>query len=255
VQCKLNFHVSVTEFNRFILLLPIAFELIYFGFSFTAMPPSFMAIIAFPAMFIFPGVMLLAVLRKGIYTNALQLVVEGFFISTVMAVMMTSVMLAQGLSLTSFNYSIVALSFVSIVTIIGFARKIEIKPSKHDILLLALAFTVYVVLISCLGTFPRLFTPDETSYIFSARMGILDGVIPPMVVMPNKSEVAALLEGRCFWIYLLASFLGSTGLPAYQAGLIGAGFLIMTALASSLMVKDKQLSAVVFVAVTIDRSD
>ena len=244
----------MTKFNKFILLLPIAFESIYFGFSFTAMPPLFMAIIAFPAMFIFPGVMLLAVLRKEICTDTLQLVVEGFFMSTVMVVMLTSVILAQGLSLTSFDYSLVALSFVSILAIIGFAQKTEIKPSKHDVWLLALAFTVYVVLMSCFSAFPRFFTPDETSYIFSARMGILNGIIPPMPtgVFPDASVVKALLDGRCFWICLLASFLGSTGLPAYQAGLIGVGFLIMTALTSSLIVKDKRLSAIVFAAVAIN---
>jgi len=245
--------MSVTEFNRFILLLPLAFELIFFGFSLAAMPPLLMVMIAFPAMFIIPGIMLLAILRKGIYTNALQLVVEGFFISTVMAVMLTSIMLAADLSLTSFNYSIVALSFVSILTIIGFAQKMEVHASKNDLLRLALVFIVYVVLIIFLIAIPRLFTPDENNYISSARMGILDGAIPPITgIDSNASGVKALLAGRCFWTYLLASFLGSTGLPAYQAGLIGAGFLIMTALASSLMVKNKWLSTVVFLAVTIN---
>jgi len=241
------------SFTNFIPMLSL--ELICFGFSLTAVPPLLKAIIAFPALFIIPGAMLLTILIKRIYTNALQLVVEGFFISTIIMVMLTSVMLALGLSLTSFNYSIIALSFVSILAIIGFTKKIEIKPSKHDILLLALVFTVYVVLMFFLSTFPRLITPDETTYIFSARMGILNGKILPMGVAPNQSSViVSLFQGREFWIYLLDSFLGSTGMPAYQAGLIGVGFLIMTALASSLLVKGKGkwLSAVVFGAVAFN---
>ena len=234
------------------MLLPIIFELVYFVLSLTTMPPLLITAIAFPAVFILPGMMSLAILRKETCTNILQLVVEGFFISTILATILTSVLLELGLSLTAFAYSVLPLSLVSILTIIGLIKKTEIRPSKHDILFLALAFIVYVALISCLSTIPRLFTPDETSYIFSARMGILDGMVPPTGGRPDISGLGALLGGRWFWVYLLASFLGSTGLPAYQAGLIGVGFLIMTALASSLIVKNKRLSAVVFAAVAIN---
>ena len=249
-MCSLHFNMNV-RFITFVLLLSLVSELICFGFSLTAVPPLLKAIIAFPAMLIIPGAMFLTILIKRIYTNALQLVVEGFFVSTGIMVILTSGMLALGLSLASFDYSIITLSFVSILAIIGFTKRIEIKPSKHDILLLIVAFTVYVILIFFLSTSPRLFTPDETSYIFSARMGILNGIVPSMGVRPDSSGVTALLDGRCFWTYLLASFLGSTGVPAYQAGLIGVGFLIMTALTSSLLVKNKRLSVVVFTAVII----
>jgi len=73
-----------------------------------------------------------------------------------------------------------------------------------------------------------------------------------MGVMPNKSEITALFQGRLFWIYLITSFIGSTGLPTYQAGLLGVSFLIMTALASSLLVKNKRLRIAVFATVAVN---
>lgn len=238
--------------NRFFLLVPLFFEFLYFYLSLTAMPYLFMIPVAFPAIFILPGVMLLTVLKKGPHANAMQLVVGGFFISTVLAVVATSILLAVGLSLTPFAYSVISLSFISILAAIGFAQKVEMKPSKYDILLLTSAFTAFVILTFFLSAFPRLFTPDETSYIFSARMGLLIGGVPPMGVMPSYSGLVALLDGRYFWIYLLTSFLGSAGVPAIQAGLIGVGFLVMIALTSSLFMTNKWLRLLVFVAVVFN---
>jgi hypothetical protein len=83
-------------------------------------------------------------------------------------------------------------------------------------------------------------------------MGILNGVITPMGVRPDYNEIKALFGGRYFWIYLLSSFIGSTNLPGYQAGLLGISFLIMTALASSLLIENKWMSIVAFVTVTFN---
>ena len=237
--------------NRFVMLLPIACELLYLGSSLASMPPLFITMVAFPAVLVFPGLMFLAILRRGIDSNLLEFAVEGFFISTLMTTILTSIFLTLGYSLTPFDYSIVTTLLVSTLTMIGFAQKIDIKPGKSDILLLTLASTAFVLLISCFSTFPRLFAPDETSYIFSARMGVSGGVILPMGVRPDVSGITVLLGGRYLWTYLLSSFLGSAGLPAYQAGLFGVGFLIMTAIASSLLVKSKYLSIVVFVTVLV----
>ncbi len=234
-----------------LLLLPLILELSYFLFVLVAMPPLLIAMFAFPALYILPGTMLLMILRRG-DNNTLQMIVEGFFLSTVLIVLSTSVMIALGLPLLPFNYSVIAISLVSILTILGFARKIETNLDKNDLLRLVLVFAVYVVLVSFLNTAPRLFTPDETTYISSARMGILSDVVHPMGVLPSKNELTALLGGRYFWIYLLISFVGSASLPAYQAGLIGAGFLVMIALASSLFVKNKWLSTFVFLAIAIN---
>ena len=180
------------------------------------------------------------------------LAVEGFFVSTVILVILTSLMLTLSVPVVPFTYSLVMLIIVMFLALIALVRKIEFKSSKPDILLFALAFLAYVALLLYFSRLPRLFTPDETSYIFSARTSILDGVVPPMGVGPTESEIRALFQGRVFWIHLLVSFIGSTGLSAHQAGLLGVGFLIMTGLASSLMVKNKWLSAAVFAIVVFN---
>jgi hypothetical protein len=86
------------------------------------------------------------------------------------------------------------------------------------------------------GTLPRVLSPDETSYLFSARIGLSGGEMLPMGTHTHDSDFSSLFNGRYFWIYLVTSFLGSTGLPAYHAGLLNVGFLIMTALASTLLI-------------------
>jgi len=64
------------------------------------------------------------------------------------------------------------LILVSFLAVIALVRKIELKPSKLDTMLIAVAFLLYVILLLHFSKLPRLFTPDETSYIFSARMGM-----------------------------------------------------------------------------------
>lgn len=280
-----NVKVGILKKGRLIFLLSIILELICFSLSLTNTPPLLRVIIIFPSLFILPGAVLLVVLRGGrrrtrareILTdnrihknkvrvkiigrpkllrarigNMVKLAVEGFFISTVISVILTSLMLILGLPLVPFTYSLTMLIFALFLAMIALVRKIEFKPSKPDILLIALAFLSYVVLLLYFSRLPRLFTVDETGYIFSARTGILNGAVPPIGVRPHENVVTALFQGRVFWIYLLTSFIGSTGLPAHQAGLLGVGFLIMTALASSLIVKNKWLSTAVFAIVAVN---
>ena len=242
---------GILKEGRIILLLLIIIEFSYFTSCLANTSWLLRAIFVLPSLFIIPGAILLAVLRRSI-NNITKLTVEGFFVSTIMSVILTSIMLMLGLPLIPFNYSLAALIIVLSLSIIALIRKIEFKPIKSDTLLVIVAFLAYVALIIYFSGLPRLFTPDETSYIFSARMGILNGAVPPMGVRPDANEIKALFQGRYFWIYLLASFIGFTGLPAYQAGLLGVSFLIMTALASSLLVENKRVSTAVFVTVILN---
>jgi hypothetical protein len=239
---------NILKDGRFIYLLSIIIELIYFDLSLATTSSLLMTVIAFPSLFVLPGVMLLAVLRRSM-DNMVKLVVEGFFVSTVMLVILTSFMLMLNFPLNPYNYSLTVLIFMVFLGIIALIRKTEFKPIKYNILSIALVLLVYVALLLYFNRLPRLLFPDETSYIFSARMGLSNGAAPPMGVGPNTSEAKALLQGRFFWIYLLASFIGATGLPAYQAGLLGTIFLVMTGLASSLLVRNKWLSTAVFAIV------
>lgn len=227
-------------------------ELIYFGLSFIAAPPLLRAVVAFPSFFVLPGLVLLVALRGKLNSDLSELVVEGFFVSTLISVMLTSLMLMVGLPLTSFNYSSAALILLSLFNATGLLRGTEFKPSKSDLFLLGLILSSFIALLLFFSGFPRLFMTDETSCIFSARMGVLNGEIPPMDVRPSTSEFSALLNCRLFWTYLLASFIASTGLPAYQAGLLGIAFLVMTSLSSSLLVRSRWWSRATSVLVLIN---
>ena len=113
----MDFKPSITGFTRVIPLVPILFELIYVAFSLIGVPQLLLTIISFPAMFILPGTLLLAVLERGIRTSALELVVKGFFISTILVVLLTSIMLTLGIALVPSNYSIIALFLIALLTI------------------------------------------------------------------------------------------------------------------------------------------
>jgi len=119
-----------------------------------------------------------------------KLAVEGFFVSTVILVILTSLMLILNVPVVPVTYSLVMLIIVTFLALIALVRKIEFKSSKPDILLFTLAFLAYVALLLYFSRLPRLFTPDETSYIFSARTSILDGVVPPMGVEPTGAKFA-----------------------------------------------------------------
>jgi len=242
--------ISILKKDIIILLLLII-EFSYFILCLTNTSWLLRVVFVMPSLFIIPGAFLLAILRRSV-NNITKLIVEGYFISTIISVMLTSIMLMLGLPLIPINYSLAVLILVLSLSIIALRIRIELKLSKPDILLVAVAFLAYVILIIYFSELPRLFTPDETAYIFSARMGILNGVVPPMGVQPDANEVKSLFQGRYFWIYFLASFIGSTGLPAYKAGLLNVSFLIMTALASSLLVENKWESAAIFMTVILN---
>ena len=237
--------------SRTILLSLIFVEFVTLALSLTNTPPLISAIIALPSFYIIPGAVLLTALRGGV-ANFVMLTVEGFFLSTILSVMLTAVMLLLALPLIPFNYSLTTLIIVLFFSIIALVRKVKFKSNKFDIILVVLAFLSYIALLIYFAPLPRLFTPDETAYIFSARMGILNGAFPPVGVRPDASEIKTFFQGRYFWTYLLASFVASTGLPAYQAGLLNVIFLIMTALAASLLMENKWLSIAAFAMVAIN---
>jgi len=172
--------------------------------------------------------------------DIVRIIVEGFFISTIVQIILTSLMLMFHIPLTPLNYSLITLVII-IASTVQASRK-KFNATNYGKLLVSITFLVYAFLLIFFSNLPRMFRPDETKYIFSSRIGLLDGQITPiMEFSPNKSEALAVLDGRYFWIYLVTSFLGSTGLLPYQAGLFGVSYLVMTALASTLLVEDHKL--------------
>jgi hypothetical protein len=197
-------------FFVFVVLL----ELGYLVTSLAGIEPLVRAAFGFPSLFIVPGLVIAVALGSQDEMDLVELVVKGFFISTGLLVLMTSVMLVLGVPLTPITYSSTALMLVTAASLIGVARKRSFKSGSSNLALIGIAFLCFLITLFIFSQLPRFFAPDETSYIYSAIRGILNGVVPPFGVRPNRNEFVALLQGRYYWIYLLASFIGSTGLPA-----------------------------------------
>ncbi len=237
-------------FFIYVILLELAFVVL----SLISVSPLIRVVFVFPCLFIIPGLMLLVVLGGSTNTSLVELSVKGFFISTIILVFSTTIFLFLSIPLIPLTYSMTSFGLVITLTCTSLIRKREVQFNKSSFSFVCIALLSYILVLLFFSLLPRLFAPDETSYISSALTGIFDGVIPPIGIRPDRAGLIALLQGRYFWIYLLCSFIGSTGLVGYQAGFLSVSFLIMTALASSLLVKDKWLSSAVFVIVVITPS-
>jgi len=226
--------MNVLKEDLFILLLLIFIELASFILSLTSAPPLMRAILALPSFYIIPGVILLTALRRDI-NNIVKLTVEGFFTSTTISVILTSIMLILGLPMIPFTYSLIVFILVLSFSVIALIRKVKFKLSESDSLLIAIAFLSYVALLVYFNGLPRLFTPDETSYIADLRDIVLKGKCSSWGSI-FSSEISSLLGGRVFWLLFGASFLCATGLLSYQLNLLSCMFLPMIALISSLLI-------------------
>lgn len=234
-----------------ILLLFIFIELFYFSLCLLNIFPLLRVILILPSLFIIPGFALLFVLKRAV-SDILQLIVEGFFVSILLCVFLTSFLFALGFSLTSFVHSFIALLITIMSSLIALKLKLSLVVTKSEFLIFLLVFFVYAGLVIYFNTIPRFFTPDETSYIFSARMGVFGDSIYPTGVTPNTNMITVFMNGRLFWIYLLSSFIASTCILSSQAGLIGASFLVMTGLLSSLLAKKIRIRVAIFIIVTFN---
>jgi len=216
--------------------------------------PLIRVIIVFPVVYLMPGLLLLLLLgkpKKETY-NLKLLIVEGFFFSTVINVAIVSILILIGAPLTGIELPIVNISLTLILTMINDSWHIPIRVTfmKVDLAILgaiAIAFLLVTVVFSVL---PHIPTPDETSYMTSARDVVLEGEIHP--IGETTSGLRGLLHGRLFWILLMSSFLSSTGLtPPIHTSLISCMFLPMIALTSLLLVpsrfRDKGFLQVVLV--------
>jgi len=211
-------------------------------------------ITAFPAVYLMPGLLLLLLLRKpeGKHYDVKKVVVEGFFISTVINVLIVSIFILIGVPLAGIFFPIVSICLMSILALINYLWHIPLRVSftKADFVILGLISIAFLLATAVFSVLPHIPTPDETSYMTSARDVVLEGEIHP--VGETTSGLRVLLHGRLFWILLMSSFLCSTGLtPPIHTSLISCMFLPMIALTSLLLVpsrfRDKGLLQVVLV--------
>lgn len=188
--------------------------------------------------------MLILLVSKERHQSFRQLIVLSFFLSTIIAVAVVSMLMLFGITIRPFSISIIylLLIFTLIVLIAMFGRTSRIQASHLDCAFLGISFITYIILVHIFTSVPRLFTMDETTYIAFSRYAMLKGETYPICSALGATggfNLKCLVMGRFFWTLLIASFLGSTGLPAHQAYTISSMFLPMIAIASTLLIPSK----------------
>ena len=199
------------------------------------------ATLAFPAIYLAPGLMLILLTSKGRKHKFRQLIIVSFFLSTVIAVIVISTFILLGVTICSFSIATtyVLLTFILVVLAVTMGKKTQMEASRLDYAFLGISLITYASLVCLFTSMPRLFTMDETTYIAWSRYAILSGETYPVGIFSFKSDLAYLVKGRFFWTLLITSFLGSTGLEAHQAHVISTMFLPMVAIASTLLMPIK----------------
>jgi hypothetical protein len=211
------------------------------------------AILAFPAVYIAPGLLLILLVSGGRVQVLRQLIILSFFLSTIIAVIIISLLILFNAAINAFFISIVylLLNFVLITLLMITGKAVCIQVSRLDYIFLGISFIAYAILVYLFTYTPRFLQMDETSYITWSRYVILKGEVYPIGSQPAKFDLTYLVKGRFFWTLLIASFICATGLTAYQSYIMSSMFLPMIALTSTLLIpskfkEDKILEIVVF---------
>lgn len=255
-----SFNKKIISDIRHLYLLFLCIKIIYFLLCSFQSPIIIRIILNFPALYIIPGIVALLFVNKSndaTNNSLIRLIVEGFFISTLFMVILTTLMFLFNVPRSPFYFSLISLIITSgIIFFQIFIKKSlsennnKIIIQKHESILIIVTSIVYIIIILLFINIPRLHTTDEASYIFSAKTGIVENFIPPFIgTTPPSSELNAVLVGRYFWMYLLSSFIGSTGIPSYLAGLINVYYLFMTALTLTLFNSNKNIKIVTFLLI------
>ncbi len=232
-------------------IVTILLELVFVILSLISVSPLIRVVFVFPCLFIIPGMLLLVVLGASTNASLVELSIKAFFVSTILLVLSTAFFLLLYIPLLPITYSATNFGIVMILALISMARNVKVQFRKSSYAFACLVFSSYILVLLFFSFFPRLFSPDETSYIASAVTGISEGLVPPIGIRPHRTELLAFIQGRYFWVYLLCSFIASTGLEGYQAGLLGASFLVLVALASSHLAKEKWVRKTLFLIVCL----
>lgn len=205
-----------------------------------------------------PGLLLLLLSCKpeGEPYDLKQLISEGFFISTVINVLIVSIFILLRVPLAGNFFPIVNICLTSILTLVNYLlhKPIRVSFTKFDFAILCLISIAFLLAATVFSVLPHIPTLDETAYMTSARNAMLKGEIQP--VGETTPGLRVLLHGRLFWILLMSSFLCSTGLiTPIQISLISCMFLPMIALTSSLLVpssfRDREMLQVVLVSLIL----
>jgi len=116
----------------------------------------------------------------------------------------------------------------------------SINKERRKTLKLHLVFiaSVLVVLYLLLGNVPRLYTPDETSYVFHVQLFEQYGVMPSFGVSPYSSTLSKYIVGRHVWISYLFSIKFFTGVEPYRIHLATTLFIVLLVSISLALLND-----------------
>jgi len=237
----LNTEIEVIEYRFPPIYLIIRVVTIAYFISTLAGCSIFSIFLAFPTVYIVPGLLLILLASKERIQSFRRLIVFSFFLSTIIAVVVTSMLVLFSITISTFLIGAVYLflNFTLIALLTIFSKDVKIQASRLDYTFLGISFIAYINLVYLFTHMSRLFNMDETSYITWSRYAILKGETYPFGPQPAKFDLTYLVKGRFFWTLFITSFIGATGLAAYQSYVISSMFLPMIALASTLLIPSK----------------
>lgn len=249
---------TVIDLRR--VLLAMLFISVTYFISIWFQSSLFVTFLVFLTVYLAPGFsVLIAFNKKNSPWELRVLIVASFLISTIIAVVVISLLIMWSTPVPLYSIGVIcALLNLILLAFLGKSkRRIQVRASKSDYLIMILTFVIYGYYLSFFAHVPQLFTMDETTYITWARHALLNGDIYPINVSPTSSDIIAIIKGRFFWTLLVASFLNSTGLEAYNARLINIMFLPITAITSTLFIpqrrqKEDMLKISIFTIVAIN---
>ena len=196
--------------------------------------------LAFPALFILPGILIISLRRHTLNETYLELLVNSFFVSTLLITILTLFFYSFGLSLSPKTYAIVYFLLFTPLIFVAAIRNEVISLSRDEVRILKLVAIAYATLFFIFALLPRFFTPDETLYLYNANVFVIENVFLPVITSPHESLLQLLLSGRIFWILLLSSFIASTGIPPYYGGLFNVYYLIALSLIPTFLISKEK---------------
>lgn len=210
--------------------------LIYMIFSFLNGNYLVRLIISFPAVYILPGLLMILATNTGKESDVKKLVVKGFFVSLLINVILTSILVFLNFNSSNvflFIYTLLMLTLIAINWLRS--RNQNILFSRQDSAIFLLIAIGFIALVLSFSTCSRIFTLDESSYIADARDIVLKDQIASWS-SSFSSDIITLLNGRTFWLMFQASFCYVCGVPSYQLNLVSCLFLPMMSVVSCLLI-------------------
>jgi len=229
-EVRILLHKQVQRFNAILLLsgLVVVYASSFIIEGVYAIPIILMSYIILPTYFIS-----IVMLHRGI----LQSFFEAFNLSSTLIMFIVII-----LTSASNNILFLRLSFATMVSIIILISYATTKKVFHEVneksmrdearvRLTSLIISIFILMVAYLVSIniQRLYTPDETSYVFNVQLFEQLKIIPSFGVSPLSSEVSKYIAGRFIWPSYLYSLKILTQSDPYYLHLSATLFIALLA--------------------------